>query len=128
MLELYKNIKKYRQSLRMSQDELAKRAGYTDRSSIAKIEKGLVDLPQSKIRQFADIFGVAPGELMGSDGISPKTKVVELDDMPFIKLAERADNDLAPGLPEVKRLYMMFNQQDRDEVLSIMRIKAQKYQ
>lgn len=128
MLELYKNIKKYRQSLRMSQDELAKRAGYTDRSSIAKIEKGLVDLPQSKIRQFADIFGVAPGELMGSDGISPKTKVVELDAMPFIKLAERTDNDLAPGLPEVKRLYMMFNQQDRDEILSIMRIKAQKYQ
>lgn len=49
----------------MTQDELARRAGYTDRSSIAKIEKGAVDLPQSKIKQFADIFGVTPGTLMG---------------------------------------------------------------
>lgn len=66
MLELYRNIKKYRQQLGMSQDELAKKAGYTDRSSIAKIEKGLVDLPQSKIIQFAEIFGIDPGDLLGS--------------------------------------------------------------
>lgn len=72
MLELYKNIKKYRLGLKMSQDELAKKAGYTDRSSIAKIEKGQVDLPQSKIRLFADIFGVSPGDLMGNDGIYAK--------------------------------------------------------
>ena len=65
MLELYRNIKKYRQQLGMSQDELAKKAGYTDRSSIAKIEKGLVDLPQSKIIQFAEIFGIDPGDLLG---------------------------------------------------------------
>ena len=65
MLELYKNIKKYRVQMGMSQDELAKKAGYTDRSSIAKIEKGLVDLPQSKIILFAKIFDVEPGVLMG---------------------------------------------------------------
>ena len=70
MLELYENIKKYRTSLQMSQDELAKKAGYTDRSSIAKIEKGLVDLPQSKIILFANIFGVTASELMGNDGIT----------------------------------------------------------
>ena len=51
----------------MTQDELARRAGYTDRSSIAKIEKGLVDLAQSKVKQFAQIFGVSAGELMGWD-------------------------------------------------------------
>lgn len=69
MLDLYKNIKKLRLQMQWSQDELAKRAGYTDRSSIAKIEKGQVDLPQSKILLFADIFRVTPGELMGNDGI-----------------------------------------------------------
>ncbi len=67
MLELYHNIKKYRLQMQLSQDELAKRAGYTDRSSIAKIEKGQVDLPQSKIILFAKIFNIAPGELMGSN-------------------------------------------------------------
>ena len=66
MLELYRNIKKYRIQMGLSQDELAKKAGYTDRSSIAKIEKGLVDLPQSKIALFAKIFDVDPGILMGN--------------------------------------------------------------
>lgn len=70
MLELYKNIKKMRKENGWSQDELAKKAGYTDRSSIAKIEKGLIDLTQSKIFLFADIFGVDPGTLMGMDGVS----------------------------------------------------------
>lgn len=65
MLKLYENIKFYRKKSGMTQDELAKLAGYTDRSSIAKIERGVVDLSQSKIAQFADIFGITPGELMG---------------------------------------------------------------
>lgn len=67
MLKLYENIKRCRKEAKMTQEELALRAGYTDRSSIAKIEKGVVDLPQSKIKQFADIFGVTPGHLLGWD-------------------------------------------------------------
>lgn len=70
MLKLYENIKSYRKQCRMTQEELAKRAGYSDRSSIAKIESGVVDLSQSKIAQFADIFGVTPGDLMGWDEAS----------------------------------------------------------
>lgn len=72
-MNLYDNIKRLRKSHKMSQEELAKRAGYTDRSSIAKIENGGVDLSQSKIQLFADIFGVTPSELMddiGDKGLS----------------------------------------------------------
>lgn len=65
-LALYSNIKKYRELLGLSQDELAKRTGYTSRSSIAKIEKGLVDLPQTKIALFADVFGVSIDDLLGT--------------------------------------------------------------
>ena len=65
MLKLYENIKRCRKEAGMTQEDLAIRAGYTDRSSIAKIEKGVVDLPQSKIKQFADIFGTTPSRLMG---------------------------------------------------------------
>ena len=65
MLELYKNIKQFRENQKMSQDELAKLTGYTNRSSIAKIEKGEVDLPQSKIIAFANALGTTPGILMG---------------------------------------------------------------
>lgn len=69
MLELYKNIKARREELGMSQDALAKKVGYTDRSSIAKIESGKVDLPQSKILEIAEALRISPGELMGLDGI-----------------------------------------------------------
>lgn len=68
MLTLYKNIKRLREENGWSQDELAKRAGYKNRSAIARIETGTIDLPQSKILVFANIFGVSPADLMGSDG------------------------------------------------------------
>ena len=65
MMDLYKNIKTLRKMKKMSQEDLADKAGYTDRSSIAKIEKGEIDLSQSKILLFSEIFGVTPTELMG---------------------------------------------------------------
>lgn len=65
MHDLYKNIKRLREEKQLSQDELAKLTGYTSRSSIAKIEKGEVDLPQSKIILFANALGTSPGYLMG---------------------------------------------------------------
>lgn len=67
MLELYRNIKRLRILRNMSQAELARLTGYTDRSSIAKIENGSVDLSLSKIEVFADALGVEPGELMGDE-------------------------------------------------------------
>lgn len=65
MLKLYANIKRFRLAAKMTQDELARRVGYTDRSSIAKVEKGAVDLSQTKIKQFADALGTTPGHLLG---------------------------------------------------------------
>lgn len=67
MKELYRRIKERRVTLGFSQDELAKKMGYTSRSSIAKIEAGLVDLPQSKIEAFANALGTTPGYLLGWD-------------------------------------------------------------
>lgn len=79
MLELYKNIKKRREELGLSQDALAKKVGYTDRSSIAKIESGKVDLPQSKILEIAEALRIPPGELMGLDGIEEQQNYYYLD-------------------------------------------------
>lgn len=65
MLQLYKNIKSRRTELGLTQSELAKKLGYADKSMIAKIEKGDVDLTQSKIVAFADALRLSPSELMG---------------------------------------------------------------
>ena len=70
MLTLYSNIKKYRLDSGMSQSELAAKVGYADKTMISRIENGLVDLPQSKIEEFAKVFNVEPGVLMGwTDGL-----------------------------------------------------------
>ena len=68
MLELYQNIRNRRKELGMSQDELAKKVGYTSRSTIARIENGEIDLPQSKIRVFAKALKTTPSDLMGLEG------------------------------------------------------------
>lgn len=64
-MKLHENIKFYRKKLGLSQEELAKKTGYTDRSSIARIEKGEIDLPQSKIALFARAFNISSNDLFG---------------------------------------------------------------
>lgn len=68
MLELYKRIKDERLRHGMTQTELAEKIGYSDKSMISYIENGKVDLTQSKILLFAEVFGVSASYLMGNDG------------------------------------------------------------
>lgn len=58
-------IKARRMSLGWSQRDLAARMGYKNHSAVARAESGAVDLPQSKVEQFAEVLGVTPGYLMG---------------------------------------------------------------
>lgn len=72
MLELYKNIKSRRQELGLTQSELATKVGYTNKSTIATIEAGKINLPLSKIREFAVALECSASDLMGWD--EPLTK------------------------------------------------------
>ena len=65
MQELYRNIRMQRERLGLSQDELAGLVGYTSRTSIAKIEAGKIDLPQSKVEAFAHALRTTPAALLG---------------------------------------------------------------
>ena len=72
---LGKRIRTVRQAKQLSQDELARLCGYNSRSSINKIEAGLNDIPQSKIKAIADALSVSPAWLMGyDDADEPKPK------------------------------------------------------
>ena len=70
-MSIGQNIKQIRLNRGLSQEELARRMGYKSRSSINKIEKGENDIPQSKIKAFAEALDTTPEYLMGwsSDGI-----------------------------------------------------------
>ena len=78
-------IKKRREELGMSQDELAKKLGYKSRSSIYKIEIGENDIPHSKIDSFAAALKVSHGYLLGwDDNVSQTTigfddEIIDLD-------------------------------------------------
>lgn len=62
---IHNNIKSRRKELKMTQSELAERLGYADKSMIAKIEAGIVDLPQSRIEAFAAALGTTKEALTG---------------------------------------------------------------
>ena len=58
-------IRQRRNELGWSQRDLASRMGYNNNSTITRIEGGKVDIPQSRIMQFADVLGVSVAYLMG---------------------------------------------------------------
>ena len=58
-------IKIAREQAGLSQSQLAAKAGYTDRSSIAKLEKGQIDPSSSKITQIARALDVSEAWLLG---------------------------------------------------------------
>lgn len=65
MNDLGKRIRQRRIELGLTQEELAKRVGYTSRSSVNKIEIGKNLLTQPKIITFANALQTTPAYLMG---------------------------------------------------------------
>lgn len=83
MDSLYINIKNRRIELGMSQEELAKKMGYISRSTIAKIESGTNDIPQSKIQAFAKALDTTPSFLMGWENDNLKSPEITTDTVTF---------------------------------------------
>lgn len=67
-MNLAERVKKRRLQLGWSQDELAKKMGYSSRSSINKIEHGR-PISQKIISKLADVLGVSEIYLMGYDDV-----------------------------------------------------------
>ena len=103
MISLYKNIKAARIAAGLSQEQLAQAIGYTDRSSIAKIESGKVDLPQSKIAAIAEVLHTSTAELLKEDD----TPVLTFDDFTYAlhnEIGELTDDNKAVLLEMAKVL------------------------
>lgn len=64
-------IRERREALGISQEELARRMGYKSRSTIAKIEGEVNDLPQSRVGAFAQALETTPANLMGWESAPP---------------------------------------------------------
>lgn len=105
-MTLYDRIRKRREKLGMSQEELAYILGYKSRSTINKIETGINDITQSKIIAFANALKVSPAYLMGFEvenmkGINTKHDVQTRDNR--IKKLKEIREEMT-----LKQLYDMY--------------------
>lgn len=69
-------IKTLRESKKMSQAELAALVGYKDKTAIAKVEAGKVDLPQTKISAFAKALNTSISYLFSDDEPEPQPQTI----------------------------------------------------
>lgn len=76
MKTIGERIKKRREDLGVSQEELAKKLGYKSRSSINKIESDARNLTQSKIKAIADALETTPSYIMGWEDMEKKADVI----------------------------------------------------
>lgn len=67
MSTIYERIRARRIELGLTVEELAKKMGYKDKSSISKIENRKADIPQSKVIAFARALNTTTAYLMGID-------------------------------------------------------------
>ena len=70
LLIFAENIRYYRKRAALTQMQLADKLGY-DKSSIAKIETGKVDVPYSKLIGLAKALGCSPLDLLPSTKDNP---------------------------------------------------------
>ncbi len=64
-MNINERIKIKRKELNMSQDELAKKLGYSDRSTIAKIESGVNEMTYKRLLEYAKALSTTPEYLIG---------------------------------------------------------------
>lgn len=64
-MSIGKRIKERRLELGLSQRSLAAKLGYSDHTTLARIEGDKVNLSETRIKQISDVLGVSVGRLMG---------------------------------------------------------------
>ena len=100
-MEIGQRIKARREELGMSQDELAKKVGYTSRSSVAKVETNANGMVQSKLIAFAKALNTTPAYLMGWTEEEESKKNDTITD---IILQLRSDSELLAMTAELCKL------------------------
>lgn len=66
-------IKQLRRENGLTQTDLAKKVGYTEKSSISYIEHGRIDLPLSKLEAFAQVFNCSLAHIVDFSHLNIKS-------------------------------------------------------
>lgn len=103
MSEIYNRIRSRRIELGLTVEELAKRMGYKDKSSISKIENGKADIPQSKVVAFARALNTTTAYLMGIDEAKERDSTEKTPTSVTRNGRTQEIIDLIESLPEPKK-------------------------
>lgn len=127
LIEIGNRIKQLRTEKDMSQDELAKRSGYGSRSTINKIELGINDVPQSKIKAIAEALGVSVGTLLCWDEFDEKHDTNKIQKE--VNLIKHIEQQHGKTTREAFEMYIQLDSDDQGEIRGEMKqmLKAEKY-
>lgn len=89
-------IKELRTEFGLSQDELAKRAGYSDKTAISKLEHAGNNITLKQVKRIANALDATPEQLMGWD---EKTAYASSDTFPFFSGNIEDTTSTAPKEP-----------------------------
>jgi transcriptional regulator with XRE-family HTH domain len=92
-------IKARRLELGWSLRELASRMGYANQSTVARIESGVIDIPQSKVVKFAEVMGTTVAFLMDWEQVQKKN-----DALTDIVVRLRTDNEFFSLMEGINQL------------------------
>lgn len=94
MGKLGAKIKSRREELGMSQTELAKLTGYSDKSAISRIESGSNDIPSQKLRLFAYALKLSEISLVSDDDrLADLGNLLSPDEFALIVAYRNADTE-----------------------------------
>lgn len=111
-MKIGEKIKQRRLELKWTQRDLAAKMGYSNHSTIGRIESGSVDIPQSKVVKFAEVMGTSVGYLMDWNEVQKKNDVLS-----DIIIEMRTDKDF---LSIVEAVYNM-DKEKRSSLLAFLK-------
>lgn len=107
-MSIGKRIKEKRLEMNMSQRELASKLGYSDHSTLTRIEADKIDLPQSRIKQLSAILNVSVGYLMGWEEEPEEAGILAAKVLGDVQIRRLVEN------------YMTLSQEDQNIVSAVV--------
>lgn len=103
-------IKQRRKELGWSLRELSNRMGYANHSTVARIEAGQIDLPQSKVAKFAEVMGTSIAFLLNWEETQKNNDIIAdivvrlRTDENFLSLVDSLQNLDGEQIQSVKQI------------------------
>ena len=112
-MTLGERIRELRKQAGLTQEELAKEVGYSNKTSISKIESDILDVNQSTIIALARALNTTPSAIMGwNESKNPADKYSSYGVMPIKKQKIRLLGEIACGKP-------IFCDEDRESYVEV---------